>query len=56
MIVRDFDIPKILSICYEADSILVINSNAVLTFPVTMKSFQSVARYSSQIPKSLCGF
>jgi hypothetical protein len=38
---------------YEADAILIVDADAVLSFPITMQRFQSVARRHTQVGKLL---
>ena len=49
MVIHDFDVMRIGVSPPEADTPLVVDSNAVLTFPVSCQSFQSIAGRNSQI-------
>lgn len=53
VIVRDFDICKILSIRYKTNSILVINTYAVLPCSVSMQCLKSVSWHRRKILKSV---
>jgi len=50
MVVHDFDVVRIFALPFKADTVLVIDTNAVLPFSITFQSFQSEAR-NGQIPK-----
>ena len=49
MVVRDFDFVRALFPPAETKSVLLVDSNAVLSFPVTVERFQSVAWRAFQI-------
>jgi hypothetical protein len=49
MIVRNLYIACISGAPYEADAILIVDTNAVLTHTISAKSFQSVSRRHSQV-------
>jgi len=49
MIVDYFDVGRISGLPYEADSILVVDSNAVLSQTVALQRFQIVAACSREI-------
>ena len=54
MVVRDFDFVRALFPPAETKSVLLVDSNAVLSFPVTGERFQSVARRAFQIVEASC--
>src|SRR5713101_2431243 len=49
MVVDDLDVPRAVVSPSEANSPLIIDSDAVLPTPITAKLFQSVARRHSQV-------
>ena len=51
MIVRDLDLEGIVTAPHKADSILVIDANAVLSLPVAAKLFQPVSGRAFQVVK-----
>ena len=56
VIIRDFHIVGVLAIPAEADSILVIDSDAVLTRPVAFERFQVISRWKTEFMKGGRGF
>jgi hypothetical protein len=53
MIIDDFDIVSVANPPYETDSPLIVDSNAVLAFPVTAKFLEAVTRRHAQILQRL---
>ena len=49
MIVRNFNIMRSICLPNKADSILVIDSNALLTSPVSLQRFQPVPRWDAKV-------
>ena len=49
MVIRDLNIKCITMFPFKTNSPLIVNSNAVLTFPVTAQFFKSICRRDSQI-------
>ena len=54
MIVDDLDIACIFILPCETNPELIVDANAILTFAVTLKCFESVAGRDSEIGKPLC--
>ena len=50
MVVHDFDVVRIFALPFKADTVLVIDTNAVLPFSITFQSLQSEAG-KGEIPK-----
>ncbi len=55
MVVGDFHLVRTLFRPAETETVLLVDSNAVLTFPVTGERFQSVARRALQIVEARGG-
>jgi hypothetical protein len=52
VVVSDFDFIGIMSTPHKTDSILIVDSNTVLSLPVTVEFFQAVSGRSFQIVES----
>jgi len=50
VVVDDLDFEGIVSFPYETDSVLIVDSNAVLAFAISAKPFQTVARWHGKLP------
>jgi hypothetical protein len=55
VIVYDFNIPSIVIDPSKADAPLLIYPNAHLTGPASLKDFQSISRWISQVLQDCCG-
>jgi hypothetical protein len=53
MVIDDFDISCIAVLPTETDSPLLIDSNTVLTTPISGESFQAISRWDPQISKCI---
>lgn len=53
MVIDDFDIGRIAVLPAETDSPLIIDSNTVLTVPISSEFFQSISRWDPQISKCI---
>jgi len=51
MVVNDFNVESISDLASKADSILIVNAHAVLTFSVSLKLLQSFRRRATYILK-----
>jgi hypothetical protein len=55
MVVDDFNIQDMTVIPAETNSPLVIHSNAMLSFPITLESFEPIRRRNSEIIQTFGG-
>ena len=53
MVVDDFDLVRVSVFPDEADAPLVVDANAVLTFPFSAKRFEAISRRHSQVIQDL---
>jgi len=53
MVIDDFNVARIAVLPAETDSPLLIDSNTVLTTPISGESFQAIARRDPQISKCI---
>lgn len=49
MMIRDLNVERITAAPLEADSLLVVNSDAVLSYAVAAEFFESICRRDSQV-------
>jgi hypothetical protein len=53
VVVDDFDVGRIAVLPAETDSPLIIDSNSILTPPISGESFQSISRWDPQISNGI---
>jgi hypothetical protein len=54
MIVRDFNLERIVTTPHKTDSILIVDPNTVLPLPISAEPLQFVPRGTFQILQSYC--
>ncbi len=54
VVIRDFHIVSVPVAPFEADSILIVDPDAVLIGAITFQAFQSIARQSGEIGQMAC--
>jgi hypothetical protein len=54
MVVHDFNVPWACRGPYETDTELIVDSNTVLSAPVSLQRFEPIARRDAQVEK-VCG-
>jgi hypothetical protein len=51
---RDFDVMGMLLFPFEANPVLIVDTDAVLAFPIPCQRFQAIAGRDQKIVESLC--
>ena len=54
VVINDFNIEEVIAFHGKADSVLIIDSNAVLSLPITIQLFQAVCGWDAQILQTSC--